>query len=98
MNDKVCIERDGVFLGYCKTCKLIGGISMNTLHFKYAELRGRIVAKYRTIEAFAKELDRSVVSVSRKLNCKSEFSQKDIILWSRLLEIPEADIGIYFFN
>ena len=66
--------------------------------FTYLKLRGRIVEKYRTLEAFAEAIGVSVVSVSKKLNAKSQFTQKDIILWSRALDIPETEISDFYFS
>ena len=48
--------------------------------YTYNKLRGRIVEKYGSQSAFADKLGRSQVSVSRKLQCKTEFSQEDIFL------------------
>lgn len=96
MKNKICTECDGVYLGYCETCLLRK--EGDDMKFSYLKLRGRIIERFRTIEAFAAEIDRSKVSVSRKLNCKSSFSQGDILLWARALEIQESEIGDYFFS
>lgn len=68
------------------------------VEFTYAKLRGRIVEKYGTIEAFAKAINRSVVSVSRKLNGKTAFNQADMDLWSEALDFTPIDYGDYFFS
>lgn len=65
--------------------------------YDYSKLRGRIVEKFGTISAFTKALGSSTVTVSVKLNNKSGFSRSDIEHWSELLEIPSAEIGLYFF-
>lgn len=65
--------------------------------YKYDKLRGRIIEKYRTQEAFAKEIGISKNSLSLKMNGKTGFSQEDIMEWSNLLDIGQNEIGIYFF-
>lgn len=65
---------------------------------KYAKLRGKIVEKYGTIEEFRKLLGISAVSVSKKLNGVTGFSQADILKWSDLLGIEIEDVGSYFFD
>lgn len=64
----------------------------------HSKLRGRIVEKFGTISAFTEALGSSMVTVSAKLNNKSGFSRGDIERWSELLEIPFAEIGLYFFT
>lgn len=68
------------------------------MKYKYKKLRLRIVEKYDTIGNFADVLGLSINSVSRKLNCKSSFSQKDMVEWGELLDIRASDYGIYFFT
>lgn len=65
---------------------------------RYAKLRGRIVEKFGTIEDFRKQLNISAVSVSKKLNGVTGFSQADILQWSELLDIDISDVGNYFFD
>lgn len=65
--------------------------------FDYSKLRGRIVEKYGTIEAFAEGVGKSYVTISKKLNNKTGISREDIIEWSNLLDIPSSDYDIYFF-
>lgn len=65
--------------------------------FKYMKLRGKIVEKFGSQKEFAKALGTSEVTVSRKLNCESGFSRKDIQRWSELLGIAHEDIAVYFF-
>lgn len=67
------------------------------MKFNYNNLRGLIISKFQTIENFSKELGVSFATVSKKLNGKSAFSQKDIVKWSELLEIVPDKIGFYFF-
>ena len=63
----------------------------------YSKLKGRIVEKYGSQEAFARAINRSTVSVSQKLNGKSSFTKSAIELWADALEIPLSEIGNYFF-
>ena len=65
--------------------------------YEYRKLRGRVVEKYGTFEAFAKSINRSKVSVSNKMRGKSGFSQKDIELWGNALGIKVTEYDNYFF-
>lgn len=65
--------------------------------YSYDKLRGRIIEKYGSQENYAKKLGLSVNSVSKKMNGKSGFSQKDMIRWAELLDIDTDDYGSYFF-
>jgi len=66
--------------------------------FKYSKLRARIREKFGTEGEFAKALNTSQVSVSRKFNDKTQFTSDDIKTWCNVLEIPIKDSGIYFFD
>lgn len=66
--------------------------------YTYNKLRGRIIEIYGTQGKFAKELKVSRNSVSKKMNCQTEFSQTDIIQWSMLLNIHKDEYGEYFFT
>ena len=65
---------------------------------EYNKLRGRIIEKFGTIEKFADFLEKSRITVSNKLNGKSNFSRDDIIFWSSALGISQDEIGSYFFD
>lgn len=65
---------------------------------RYNKLRGRIIELFGSQEKFAKELGISRVSVSKKMNGKSGFSQKDIIKWAKLLKIDSKNYDTYFFT
>lgn len=65
--------------------------------FVYNKLRGRVIEKYGSMEAFAETLGISRVSLSKKFNNKSGISREEILEWSALLDIPKGDIGAYFF-
>ncbi len=66
--------------------------------YTYSKLKGRIIELYGTQRNFAKKLGISQNSLSKKLTCKTEFSQKDIIKWSNLLGINKDEYGEYFFE
>lgn len=66
--------------------------------FEYSKLRGRIVEKYGTIEAFSESAGLSIISISKKLNNKVGISREDIIKWSELLDIQMEEYGAYFFS
>ena len=63
----------------------------------YRKLRGRIVERYGTLNAFAEALGISYVQASKKVNGKAGFSQKDINEWSDLLGIELEEIGPFFY-
>lgn len=66
--------------------------------YSYRKLRGRIVEIYGTMEAFSRELRISKVSMSNKMNGKSNFSQSDMERWGTALDIPTEEYGLYFFT
>ena len=65
---------------------------------RYAALRGRIVEKYGTQQDFCEALGVSQTSVSKKMSGKAGFSQKDIKLWCKLLDINLGDVGRFFYK
>lgn len=66
------------------------------MEFDYSKLRGRIVEKFGSIEAFSSETSISNISVSKKLNNKVPISRADMIEWSNLLEIPVEEYGLFY--
>lgn len=66
--------------------------------FDYSKLKGRIKEKYDTQDRFAKSLGIGRVSLSQRLNNNLDFSQKEILRASELLEIPTEEIPVYFFQ
>ena len=64
---------------------------------EYAELRGLIRARYKTNEAFAKDLGISCCSLSKKLNGASEWTAKEMKLACELLGILPEELHNYFF-
>ena len=65
--------------------------------FKYARLRGKIKEKFGTESRFAKALSVSLITVSKKLNGRTQFTKRDIEKWSATLGIPIEEAGSYFF-
>lgn len=66
--------------------------------YKYNKLRGRIIEMYGSQDNFALKIGISKNSMSRKMNCKTGFSQRDISIWSNLLNICPNEYGEYFFT
>lgn len=66
--------------------------------YTYNKLRGRIVELYGTQGNFARKIGVSENSISKKLTCKTEFSQKEIMQWSILLNVEKDEYGEYFFT
>lgn len=64
--------------------------------YRYQKLRGRIVEKYGTNKAFAEKLGLSENSLSKKLKGKTGISQRDIQVWSELLDIDPAEYALFF--
>ena len=66
--------------------------------FEYRKLRGKITEVYKSQILFAEKLGVSEVTVSNKLNQKTQFNQDDIITWCDALGIDLTDAGMYFFT
>lgn len=66
--------------------------------FDYSKLRGRIVEKYGTQSTFSKAMKVSERTLSLKLNGKIFFSQDEIVLAAKLLDISAEEIQLYFFT
>ena len=65
--------------------------------FNYSKLKGRIIEKYGSQMAFTKAFGVSENTFSLKMNNRVRFSTDDIMLITKLLDIPENEIGDYFF-
>ena len=66
--------------------------------FDTSKLRGRIVEKFGSQAAFARELGVTRGTINNQLNSPNGLSQCTITKWSELLEIPANEIGEYFFK
>ena len=62
------------------------------------KLRGRIRECYETQEAFAKALNMSPATLSKKLMGKTEWDRQEIEEACTLLCIPPEEIHAYFFT
>lgn len=65
--------------------------------YNYSKLKGRIVEKFGTQAALAKEIGWSERTLSLKLTGKTAFSQDDIEKMLQLLGLGHKDIQAYFF-
>ena len=63
----------------------------------YSKLKGRIVEKFGTQEAFSKMMNLSERSVSLKLQGKVGWKQVEISKAIDILDLCDADIPEYFF-
>lgn len=63
----------------------------------YAKLRGKIKEVYGTQDAFAEAIGLNSSSVSSKLNNKTEWTKKQIVVACDKLNIPLKDAPEYFF-
>lgn len=63
----------------------------------YRKLKGRIVEKYDTQAKFARVVGLSANSMSNKMTGRIGFSQEDVVLWCRLLDIKRDEIGAFFY-
>ena len=68
------------------------------MEFDYSKLLGKIKELYGTQERFANRMGISMVTLSNKINNKSEFTQNQITMACELLEIPSTMISDYFFK
>lgn len=66
--------------------------------FDFNKLRGRIVEKYGSQTEFAKAMNWSERTLSKKINGKISWKQTDICAAIKLLELSENDIQEYFFT
>ena len=66
--------------------------------YTYKRLRGRIVGKYGSQEKFARKIGLTRVSVAKKRNGVTGFSQNDIEDWALALDIKSPDYPSYFFE
>lgn len=67
------------------------------MSYDYSKLSGRIVEKCRTKERFAKEIGLSCKSLCDKMQGKVGWSQQQIAVACKVLEIKYTDIPLYFF-
>lgn len=63
-----------------------------------SKLRGRIIEKFGSQNAFSEAVNRSISYVSQYLNGKVCLDQETIDKWANALEISVTDIPVYFFT
>lgn len=68
------------------------------IKYNYAKLRGRIVEICGNNREFAKAMDLSEHSMSRKLASEIPFKQTEITKAVAVLDIKDTDIKDYFFT
>ena len=61
-------------------------------------IRGLIVAKYRTVKAFAHRIGYGESQLSKLLTGKAKWTQEIIAAFIDALEIPLEDVGNIFFG
>lgn len=66
--------------------------------FNTSKLKGRIIEKFGSQLAFSHACHRSVSFISQYLNGKAYLDQRAMYDWIVLLEIPENEIDLYFFD
>lgn len=75
---------------------------MGDIQFDYSKLKGRIVEKFKTQNAFAEAMNISQCAMNYKLNGKSVFTQDEIYRACLLLDIPtgkqKSEVELYFFT
>ncbi len=68
------------------------------MSFNYNKLRGRIYEKYDNMTAFAKALGKSKQIISLKMSGDVGFSQRDMVEWGTLLDIPPEEYALFFLD
>lgn len=66
--------------------------------FDYGKLRGRIIEKFGSQNAFANAVNTPYQKVSQTLNSKRAMNQREISQWADALDIPVDSYGEYFFK
>lgn len=66
--------------------------------FDFSKLKGRIVEKFGSQTAFVAEFGVSENIFSQKMNNKVRFTSNDIVKIVAMLDIPQDEIGTYFFT
>lgn len=64
----------------------------------YDKLKGKIKEVFGTQSIYAEKMDLDETTVSKKLNCVTYFTQKEILKTIVLLNLKIEDIPIYFFE
>ena len=70
----------------------------NKTIFDYSRLLGKIKEKCGTQDVFARLMEMSRTSLSKRLNNLLDFTSDEIIRACKILEVSDADIPLYFFT
>lgn len=68
------------------------------MDYDYSELRGRIIAKFKKLEAFAEAMGMTPTTLGKKLQGGCMWKQEEIAKAITLLCINPDDIPFYFFT
>lgn len=63
-----------------------------------SKLRGRIIEKFGSQNAFSSAVEKSVSFVSQYLHGKKNLDQPTIDKWAKALDISVEDIPVFFFT
>ena len=66
--------------------------------YDYSKVRGRIREKLGTEGEFANKIGRTHNYLTKVFQGKTYFTQKDITVGAEVLDIPDIEIGTYFFT
>ena len=67
------------------------------MNYNYSKLLGRIKERGLTQEQLAKEIGKNKSTISAKINNQFSFTQDEMDAICRVLDIPNDEIGEYFF-
>ena len=70
---------------------------VNAREYDYSKLRGRIKEKIGTEGEFAVRINRTPNYMSKVFRNRTYLSQRDISHGAEILDIPQNEIGVYFF-
>ena len=68
------------------------------MFFNHSKLLGRMREYGFTQESLSKVMDINESTLNLKLNGKGFFNTKEIDKIAEMLQIPDEEIGVYFFN
>lgn len=68
------------------------------IKFDYSFLNGRIAEKGETRRSLGRKIGMTEESVGQKLNNGHSFKSKDVFAIAQVLDIPEHELGRYFFT
>lgn len=71
---------------------------MDKVVFDHSKLRGLIIEKFETLDAFCEAIGWSNVKCTRKLNNQSPIYRPEMLEMANLLEIPMEKFCDYFFT